>query len=615
MKSRASGPRAPVLRLSFALLRTDVRRYLANAALWSSVHMMPLLPGYLVKVYYDGLAGDTTVRLTPWAILALLAGVGLMRAAMTFGAAWMWGGYWHHLTGLVRLNLFRLIAAKPAALALTETSSDAISRMRDDIEEACTPMEEFVDGLGVVGFGLGAIAIMARIDWLATLLVVMPIALSTLTIELVDKRVIALRAESRRWGARVAEFIGETFNSLLAFKLAPSHRGLSRTLDDLNAQRRRAALRERGLSVMLDSVSGGTTVLCIALLLLYISLSNNGRGISVGDFVLFVTYVDRIADYAGWLVYMIGSFKRARVSIRRLQAALPQDEPNPLVLAAPGPIAAARAAARGTETNVAPLARLTLQGLTYVYPHSRNGIRDVHLTLDAGSFTVIAGRIGAGKSTLLKATLGLLPLQEGALAWNGQRVAQPDVFMTPPRVSYTPQVPKLFSDTLANNIALGKDIPATDISEALATAVFGPDLATMPDGLATRIGPRGLRLSGGQIQRVAAARMLANGNHLLVIDDVSSALDLDTERLLWDRILNRVRPGGLPTPTCLVVSHRRRVLRHADQIAVLRNGRVEAVGPLDELLETSAEMRSIWELSLSEAKRGEAAASPRRGQA
>lgn len=606
MKSRASGPRAPVLRLSFALLRTDVRRYLANAALWSSVHMMPLLPGYLVKVYYDGLAGDTAVRLTPWAILVLLAGVGLMRAAMTFGAAWMWGGYWHHLTGLVRLNLFRLIAAKPAALALTATSSDAISRMRDDVEESCTPMEEFVDGLGVVGFGLGAIAIMARIDWLATLLVVTPIALSTLTIELVDKRVIALRAESRRWGARVAEFIGETFNSLLAFKLAPSHQGLSRTLDDLNAQRRRAALRERGLSVMLDSVSGGTTVLCIALLLLYISLSNNVRGISVGDFVLFVTYVDRIADYAGWLVYMIGSFKRARVSIRRLQAALPQDEPNPLVLAAPGPIAAARATARGTETNVAPLTRLTLQGLTYVYPHSRNGIRDVHLTLDAGSFTVIAGRIGAGKSTLLKATLGLLPLQEGALAWNGQRVAQPDVFMTPPRVSYTPQVPKLFSDTLANNIALGKDIPATDISEALATAVFGPDLATMPDGLATRIGPRGLRLSGGQIQRVAAARMLANGNHLLVIDDVSSALDLDTERLLWDRILNRVRSGGLHTPTCLVVSHRRRVLRHADQIAVLRNGRVEAVGPLDELLETSAEMRSIWELSLSEARRGEA---------
>ena len=615
MKSRASAPRAPVLRLSFALVRNDVGRYLANAALWSSVHMMPLLPGYLVKVYYDGLAGDTAVRLTPWAILALLAGVGLTRAAMTFGAAWMWGSYWHRLTGLVRLNLLRLIAAQPAALALTETSSDAISRMRDDVEEACTPMEEFVDGLGVVGFGLGAIAIMARIDWLATLLVVTPILLSTLTIELVGQRVIALRAESRRRGARVAEFIGETFNSLLAFKLAPNHRGLRRTLDALNAQRRRAALRERGLSVMLDSVSGGTTVLCIALLLLYIALSDNVRGISVGDFVLFVTYVDRIADYAGWLVYMIGSFKRARVSLRRLQAALPQDEPNPLVLAAPGPIAAVRAAARGPQANVAPLTRLTLRNLSYVYPHSRNGIRDVSLTLDAGSFTVIAGRIGAGKSTLLKATLGLLPLQEGAIAWNGQRVAQPDLFMTPPRVSYTPQVPKLFSDTLANNIALGKDMPATDVHEALETAVFGPDLATMPDGLATRIGPRGLRLSGGQIQRVAAARMLANGRQLLVIDDVSSALDLDTERLLWDRILGRVKPGGAHTPTCLVVSHRRRVLRHADQIAVLRNGRVEAVGPLDELLETSAEMRSIWELSLSEARRNEAAASAGRGEA
>ena len=123
-------------------------------------------------------------------------------------------------------------------------------------------------------------------------------------------------------------------------------------------------------------------------------------------------------------------------------------------------------------------------------------------------------------------------------------------------------------------------------------AVLEPDLAAMTAGQQTRVGPRGLRLSGGQVQRVATARMLARRAQLLVIDDLSSALDLKTEQVLWDRVLGRMRGSR---PTCLVVSHRRRLLRHADRIVLLRNGQVEAAGSLEALLATSEEMRHIWE--------------------
>ena len=107
------------------------------------------------------------------------------------------------------------------------------------------------------------------------------------------------------------------------------------------------------------------------------------------------------------------------------------------------------------------------------------------------------------------------------------------------------------------------------------------------------MGPRGVKLSGGQIQRAAAARMFVREAELLVFDDLSSALDVETEKLMWERLF--ARRNGEQAPTCLVVSHRRAALQRADQIIVLKDGRVEDEGRLDELLGRSAEMQRLWQ--------------------
>src|SRR5260370_605461 len=153
-----------------------------------------------------------------------------------------------------------------------------------------------------------------------------------------------------------------------------------------------------------------------------------------------------------------------------------------------------------------------------------------------GSFTVVTGRIGSGKTTLLRTLLGLLPKESGEVYWNGERIASPTDFFKPPHTAYTPQIPRLFRATVRNNILLGIPEDRADLPGAIHATVLEQDIQEMPYRLDTAIGPRGMRLSGGQAQRTAAARMFVRNPELLVFDDLSSALDVETEHTLWERV-------------------------------------------------------------------------------
>jgi ATP-binding cassette subfamily B protein len=284
-------------------------------------------------------------------------------------------------------------------------------------------------------------------------------------------------------------------------------------------------------------------------------------------------------------------YKQLNVSVQRMYHLMENAPLNALIQRSPVDLAGPLPEVTyETKSDSDRLKELIAARLTFHYPYSTNGIEGIDLVLKRGTLTVITGRIGSGKTTLLRTLLGLLPMESGEIRWNGEMVQKPDQFFVPPRCAYTGQVPRLFSNTLRNNILLGLEKSDDKIYRATKLAVMDHDLKELDDDLETLVGSRGVKLSGGQMQRAAAARMFIREAELFVFDDLSSALDVETERQLWERVFREEQR------TYLVVSHRRPLLKRADHIIVLQDGRVESEGTLDELLNSSVEMRELWKL-------------------
>lgn len=217
------------------------------------------------------------------------------------------------------------------------------------------------------------------------------------------------------------------------------------------------------------------------------------------------------------------------------------------------------------------LDRLEVRDLAAVHDDGTIGVAGVDLTLHRGELVLLLGRVGSGKSSLLSALAGLME-HTGRIAWNGTDVADAQAFLRPGRVAHVAQVPRVLSGTFADNVRL--DHPR-EVVGPLDAARLTTDVAEA-GGPESLVGHRGVRLSGGQVQRLALARALATDAELLLADDVSSALDAATEIELWQSL----RARGT---TVVGSTSKRAALARADRVVVLDEGAVAAVGPWREL--------------------------------
>jgi ABC-type multidrug transport system fused ATPase/permease subunit len=525
----------------------------------------PLGLGLATRAFFDRVAGENAGAVSVAVALVATVQAGEVLAELAVGRTW--SGFCYETHTLLQRNALAGILRGFGRSGLRVPPGDAISRFRD--EPPSITMGSMDGVADLVGRGLFAVvggAVMWRIDPVLTLAAFAPVVVSSAVSDALGTRSAVHAAAARESTGRLTAFLGELVGANLAVRVAGAAPHVVRRLAEIGETRRRRSLRDRVFAETVNSMNFHLVHVGTGAVLLLGAGKIRSGSFSVGDFALFVVFLDQLTYLPAEIGRVLTELKRTRVSIDRLHALMPGESRDAVV--APAPIHV-----RGPLPPMPPppvtdrLERLDIVGLTCTYPSSGRGVIDVSVSLERGSFTVVTGRVGSGKTTLLHAALGLLPRDVGEIRWNGTPVDDPATFLVPRRAALTPQVPRLFSETLRANLLLGHAPDEEAIRAAVHAAVLEDDVANLDQGLETIVGRRGVKLSGGQIQRAAAARMFLSEAELLVLDDLSSALDVATENELWRRLLTR-----RSDVTCLVVSHSPVALSNADHVVVLDDG-------------------------------------------
>jgi ATP-binding cassette subfamily B protein len=334
-------------------------------------------------------------------------------------------------------------------------------------------------------------------------------------------------------------------------------------------------VRLEGIYHPLTSLAGGLGVVC--------AIAIGGQQViagqmTLGELVAFMGYLGMLMWPTIALAWVMGLWQRGKVAFERITQTLAEE---PAIREHPQPIYPATV--RGA---------IEARDLTFRYGNGSRppALTSLSLSIPAGATVTLVGPIGGGKSTFLSLLPRLRELPEGQLLLDGVDVTRLPISTLRQSIGYVPQEGFLLSDTVWNNIAFGlKDPEESQIRRALFLAGLEEEIATLPDGLNTVVGERGITLSGGQRQRVTIARAVAADPRILILDDGLSSVDAEIERIILDRLRTHFRGR-----TVLMSTHRLTSIERADLIFVLDRGRLVEQGRHEELLDRAGLYAHLW---------------------
>ena len=454
-----------------------------------------------------------------------------------------------------------------------------------------TIQECFGDGIlmffDAAVLGIMALVKMWRMDYKLTLLALIPAAVM-FVLGTVMSQVMTRRWEERQQAfSDLSDFAQENFSGIAVIKEFVKElkeliafRRLNKENEEVNvAYTKIATLLEVLVTLFVESV------ICVI-------LGYGGwlvwRGqFNAGQLVEYIGYFEAIVWPIMAISMLIEKTSRGKASLNRITELLDA----PIDVADRDGVADLHDSHGGIE----------FRHLTFRYPDGEYDVlKDVSFTIKPGESVGIVGKTGAGKTALVDLLLRTYNVPDGTLFVDGQDVNAVSIHSVRDACAYVPQDNFLFSDTIAHNIGFGvDDASQADIDRAAALADVRDNIVDFKDGYETVLGERGVTVSGGQKQRISIARALLKNAPILILDDSVSAVDTRTEKIILDN-LKTSRAGK----TTLLIAHRISTVEQLDKIVFIEDGRVEAVGPHDELYRSCAEYRRMVDLQKLEDEEG-----------
>lgn len=506
------------------------------------------------RVVEDLQQGDSPRWLTAAVVVSMLAAPVLLANAF-----WRYPRWWVEVMLRARMAVLhgqtkqrRLARTPPGEVVARSMDADRFARYADR-------WVDFVNGLIIAGLT----AVLAG-TWLAgTVLLVVMVAsalASTLGRPIAGRSAAASSAARARFGRALVSAL----DSARTVKLAAATPEVHAHLRHVDSGRVTAAVKEHRVQAFLDGVpmvmvQGGV----VAAWAIYFW---GGWSLAIALLVAnAVAGFDWFGRVAGMVVTEApGTRAWQKETSRFAGGADLMDLP-------PGVDLVSGEAPEPQPVRRVPLERLELAGFSAIHDDGTIGVSNLDLTVEAGELVLLVGQVGSGKSSLLSALAGLIE-HAGSLRWNGREVTDPQAFLRPAQVAHVAQVPRVLSGSFSDNVLLGH---RRAFDDPVAAARLGRDIEEA-GGKDALVGHRGVRLSGGQVQRLALARALATDAELLLADDVSSALDANTEIELWAALRER-------RTTVIGATAKRAALAQADRVVVLVDGEVAAIGPWSEI--------------------------------
>ncbi len=495
----------------------------------------------------------------PWrwgvaTVVAVLAGPVLLAEAISRYPRW-----WVEALLRVRLNVLvgqtrthRLEKVPAGEVVARAMDSDRYARYADR-------WVDFVNGLAVVA--VTALVARSVLAGLVLLAVMLAASVTSFIGRPIAGRSATVAAAAR---ARFGRALVSTLESAQTVKLAAGTPEAARHLRRVDHGRVEAAVREHRVQAVLEGVPG--VMVRVGAVAAWAAVLADLWGLATALLVVnAVNGFEWFGRVASAVVTEAPGTRSWQTATSRMAGGVD------LMHLPPGVDLLTGAAPPPPEVDRVPLQRLCLTTLTAVHEDGTIGLEDVDLTIERGELVLLLGQVGSGKSTLLRTLAGLTDYT-GSLRWNDTEVDDAEVFLRPGQVAYVAQVPRVLSGTFAENVQLGF---GRDFAGPVSDARLQLDVESA-GGATALVGHRGVRLSGGQVQRLALARALAADAELLLADDVSSALDARTEIELWHALRER-------SATVVGATSKRAALARADRVVVLEEGRVAAVGPWSAL--------------------------------